>query len=125
MDYKFYGDGFQAHHIGPLGLYPTAGLQVIIQNSVKIDRTAKWFSTYRHIDYHRVLFIIGFGSVTPEVLVRLRFHRYTHWSVFHNRKLNSRTGNGTETHENRKKYDSGKQQHWKSVATLKESTVSS
>ena len=34
MDYKFYGDGFQAHHIGPLGLYPTAGLQVIIQNSV-------------------------------------------------------------------------------------------
>ena len=29
-----YRDGFQVHHIGRLGLYPTAGLQVKIQSSV-------------------------------------------------------------------------------------------
>ena len=48
-----------------MGLFLVVWLQVKIQNS-KIDCTAKWFSTHRHIDCNRVPFSIGFDSITSE-----------------------------------------------------------
>ena len=56
MDYSDSRDGFQVHHIGPLGLYPTAGLQVKIQSSV--NKLTVLQNGFQQIDIYILIIIV-------------------------------------------------------------------
>ena len=74
------------------------------QNSELCHKLTALQNGFLHIDILTVIvfpLVIGFGSITLEILVNALSDRYTHWSSVHNKKRHSCIGNETETYENR------------------------